>query len=63
MSYKNFSNDVFRECLLEKIWKEVFVNNDDGLQRFCHINLEVLNQHAPQKIKYVWGNQNNFQKK
>ena len=38
-SYKNFSNKVFRECLLEKPSKEVFVNNDERLQRFCDINL------------------------
>ena len=37
--------------------KEVFENNDEGLQRFSYINLQVLNQRAPQKIKYVRGNQ------
>ena len=42
--YKNFSNEAFRECLLEKLSKQVFVNNDEGLQRFCDINLQVLNQ-------------------
>ena len=52
-SYKNFSNEVFSECLLEKLSKEVFENNDEGLQRFCDLNLQVLNQHAPQKIKYI----------
>ena len=62
-SYKNFSNEVFRECLLEKISKEVFLNNDEGLQRYCDINLQVLNQHAPQKIKYVRGNQMPFMTK
>ena len=62
-SYKNFSNEVFRECLLEKISKEVFLNNDEGLQRFCDIKLQVLNQHAPQKIKYVRGNQMPFMTK
>ena len=30
-SYKNFSNEAFRMCLLEKLSKEVFVNNDEGL--------------------------------
>ena len=59
-SYNNFSNEAFRECLPEKLSKEVFVNNDEGLQRFCDINLQVLNQHAPQKIKYVRGNQMPF---
>ena len=32
-SYKNFSNEAFRECLLEKLSKEVFVNNSEGLQK------------------------------
>ena len=49
-SYKNFSNETFRECLLERLSNEIFENNDEGLQRFCDINLQVLNQHAPQKI-------------
>ena len=62
-SYKNFSNEAFRECLLEKLSKEIFENNDEGLQRFCDINLQVLNQRAPQKIKYVRGNQMPFMTK
>ena len=61
--YKNFSNEGFREWLLEKLSKEVFVNNDFGLQTFCDINLQVLNQHAPQKIKYVGANQMPFMTK
>ena len=59
-SYKNFLNKRFRENLLQNISKEAFVNNDEGLQRFCNINLKVLNQHAPQKIKHVRGNQMSF---
>ena len=59
-SYKNFSNEAFRELLLEKLSKEVFVNNNKRFQKFCDINLHVLNQHAPQKIKHVWGNQMSF---
>ena len=62
-SYKNFSNEAFKECLLEKLSKEIFENNDGGLQRFSDINLQVLNQHAPQKIKYVRGNQMPFMTK
>ena len=46
-SQMNFSNEAFQECLLEKLSKEIFVNNDEGLKRFCDINLQVLNQHAP----------------
>ena len=49
-SYKNSSNEAFRECLLEKLSKEVFANNSEV---FCDINLLALNQHAPQKIKYI----------
>ena len=41
----------------------MFVNNDKGLHRFCDINLKVLNLHAPQKIKYVRGNQMPFMTK
>ena len=61
-SYKNFSNEAFKECLLENLSKEVFVNNGEGLQMLCDINL-VLNQHAPQKIKHVWGNKMPFMTK
>ena len=43
--------------------KEIFVNNHDGLQRFCDIKLQLLNQHVTQKIKYVWGNQMPFHDK
>ena len=50
-SYKNFSNESFREWLLEKLSKEAFVNNDEGLQ--SDIYLQVLNQYAPQKNKNV----------
>ena len=59
-SYKNFSNEAFRECLLENFQKEIFENNHEGLRRFCDINLQVLNQHAPQKITYVRSNQMPF---
>ena len=52
-----FSNEPFRECLLEKLSKEVFENNAERLERFCDINLQVINQHASQTIKYVRGNQ------
>ena len=32
-SYKHFSNGAYRESILHELSKEVFVNNDDGLQR------------------------------
>ena len=53
MSYKQISNEAFWKCLLEKVPKEVFVNNNDELLKFCDISLQVLNQHAPQEIKHT----------
>ena len=52
-SYKHFSNEAYREFS-----KEVFVNNDDSLQRFCDIN--ILNRHAPRKRKLARSNQMPF---
>ena len=59
-SYKQFSNEVYRESLLHELSKEVFVNNDDILQRFCDINIDILNRHAPRKRKLERGNQMPF---
>ena len=43
-----------------KLSKEVFVTNDDGLQRFCRVNIYVFNKHAPHKKKHARGNQMPF---
>ena len=59
-SYKHFSNEAYRESLLHKLSKEVFVNNDDGLQRFCDITINILNRHATHKRKHARGNQMTF---
>ena len=59
-SYKHFSNEAYRESLLHKLSKEVFVNNGDGLQRFCDITINILNRHAPRKGKLTRGNQMPF---
>ena len=40
-SYKHFSNEVFRESLLEKLSQQTFVNNDYGFERFCNITLKT----------------------
>lgn len=40
---------VFKECLLEKFSKVVFLKNDRGLKRFRDIKPEVLNQHVPRR--------------
>ena len=54
-SYKHFSNKAYRESLLHELSKEVFVNNSDGLQRFCDININILNK--KRKRKHARGNQ------
>ena len=59
-SYKHFSNEAYRESLLHKLSKEVFVNNGDGLQRFCDITINILNRHAPRKGKLTRDNQMPF---
>ena len=59
-SYKHFSNQYFRKYLLEKLSKEVLVNNDNGFQRFCDINITTLNEHAPSKERNARGNQMPF---
>ena len=56
-SYKNFSNEKYRETLISNLSKENFINNDDGLQGFCHISLDALNKHAPRKKKHARDNQ------
>ena len=43
-SYKHFSNEAYRGSLVHELSKEVFVNNDDSLQRFCDININILNK-------------------
>ena len=59
-SYKHFSNEAYGESLLHELSREVFVNNDDGLQRFSDININTLNRHAPRKRKLARGNQMPF---
>ena len=34
-SYKHFSNEIFRESLLEKLSQQTFVNNDYGFENFA----------------------------
>ena len=52
-SYKNFSNEKYREKSINNSSKENLINNDDGFQRFCHISLDALNKHAPSKKKHA----------
>ena len=34
-SHRDFSNETFRVSLINNLSNEVFVNNDDGLEKFC----------------------------
>ena len=56
-SYKNFSNETFRECLLQKL------STMKGYKRACALIFQVLNQAAPQKLRYILGNQMSFMTK
>ena len=62
-SYKNFSNETFRESLINNFSKEVFSNNDNGLEKFCKTTMDTLNLFAPMKKKYARGNQMPFMTK
>ena len=56
-SYKNFSNEKFKNCLLDELRKEYYVNNKKGFEKFCNISLNVLNKQAPREKKIARGNQ------
>ena len=59
-SYKTFSNEAYRETLINNLSKENFIINDKGFKRFCEISLDSLEKHAPSKKKYARGNQMPF---
>ena len=56
-SYRYFSNETFRVSLIKNLSNEVFVNNDDGLEKFCKTTMDTLNSFSPIKKKYAQGNQ------
>ena len=58
--HKDLSNEKFRKDLKREIASQVFVNNDDRLQKFCDINIEILNKHVPRKKRCIRGNQMPF---
>ena len=56
-SFKHFSNEEFRKSLIDNLSNQIYVNNDDGLNRFCKISIDTLNRFAPIKNKFVRANQ------
>ena len=55
-SYKHFSSEAYQKSLLHELSKEVFFNNNYGLQRFCDTNINILNRHASPKRKLTRSN-------
>ena len=58
--YKIFSSKKYRETVISNLYKENFINNDDGFQRFYHISLDALDKHVPRKKKHTRCNQMPF---
>ena len=59
--YRNFRNDEFRAELDNEILKHD-INNIE-YQHFFNIFIEILNKHAPMKIKYLRANLGKFMTK
>ena len=59
-SYKIFSNEKYKETLINNLSKENFINKGNGFKRFYHIRLNALNKHASRKKKHARGNQMPF---
>ena len=67
-SFKHFSNKTFRISLESNLSKELYINDDDGLEKFCKTTMDTLNKIASIKKKHVRGYQmpimiRNFQSK
>ena len=62
-SYRDFSNETFRVSLINNLSNEVFLNNDDGLEKFCKTIMDTLNSFAPINKKDARGNQMPFMTK
>ena len=52
-SYRHFSNEVFGEILLGKLYQQTFVNNEYGFEKFCNITLKTLDKYAPRKTNML----------
>ena len=61
--YKSFSNEGFRESLLENLKRKLSGNSGQSFSNFVNICNTVLDKHLPKKKKYVRGNQSSFMNK
>ena len=52
-SFKHFPNEDFRESLVHRLSNQIYVNNDDGFNRFCKININILNSFATIKRNFL----------
>ena len=58
--YKSFSNERFRESLLENLNRKLLENSDKSFSNFINNCNTVLDKQLPKKKKYVRGNQSRF---
>ena len=58
--FKHFSNEEFRKPLIDNLSNQIYVNNNDGFNRFCKIIIDTLNSFALIKNKFVRANQMPF---
>ena len=49
----NFSSETFIVSLINNLSNEIFVNKNDGLQKFCKTTMNSLNAFAPTKKRYA----------
>ena len=47
--YKNFSNDILRDTLLEELSQVRTNNDDDGFNNFLRLCWNILDRFAPRK--------------
>ena len=61
--YKSFSNERFRESLLENLEGKLSENSDQSFSKFINTCNTVLDKQLPKKRKYIRGNQSPFMNK
>ena len=58
--YKSFSNEEFREALLENLKGKLWENSGKDFSNFINTCNTVLDEQLPKKKQYVRGNQSPF---